>query len=309
MPSHGCSCLPYMAQFWPSCQARSARLTSSGSMQGDLLLRSREDACRMRCRRRWRRSASWYAVQDVAAGSIGGAASVREAVPCESGVNVGRPSVDGSGGDEVDKQDVRASLAFGMLVVLRATRAMTNGGGQRQGPMVVTNIAGARRLWAAPGSRARRTPGGKKAPAGEGDGDGRRRLRTEMADGDDRRRRPTGNDRPTAVTDGGGRRAAMMGGGDGLWSTEGADGSADERGRWATRRALRHTEETGGCGRRTRSCGYGQTEGRRMWPAAGGNRRMWPADIGCYDGWRAGGCGDDRRRGPTAMADGEGRRR
>jgi hypothetical protein len=93
------------------------------------------------------------------------------------------------------------------------------------------------------------------------------------------------------VTDGGGRRAVMMDGGDELWSTEGADGSADEMGRWATRRALRHTEETGGCGRRTRSCGYGQTEGGRMWLAAGGNRRMWPADIGCYDGWRAGGCG------------------
>ena len=54
-----------------------------------------------------------YAVQDVAAGGIDGAASVGEAVPCGSGVDVGRLSVDGSGGDEMDEQDVGASLAFG----------------------------------------------------------------------------------------------------------------------------------------------------------------------------------------------------
>ena len=82
------------------------------------------------------------------------------------------------------------------------------------------------------------------------------------------------------MTDGGGRWAVMMDGGDKSWLTEGADGSADERGRWATRRALRHTEETGGWGWRTRSWGYGQTEGRRMWPArsmAGSWRK--PADV------------------------------
>ena len=60
------------------------------------------------------------------------------------------------------------------------------------------------------------------------------------------RRRPTGNDRLTAVTDGGGRQAAMMGGSDGPWLER-----IDGRGRWAMRRASRHTEETGGCGRRT----------------------------------------------------------
>jgi len=60
------------------------------------------------------------------------------------------------------------------------------------------------------------------------------------------RRRPTGNDRLTAVTDGGGRRAAMMGGSDRPWLER-----IDGRGRWAMRRASRHTEETGGCGRRT----------------------------------------------------------
>ena len=60
------------------------------------------------------------------------------------------------------------------------------------------------------------------------------------------RRRPTGNDRLTAVTDGGGRRAAMMGGSDGPWLER-----IDGRGRWTMRRASRHTEETGGCGRRT----------------------------------------------------------
>ena len=55
---------------------------------------------------------SWYVVQDAAVGSIGGAASVGEAMPCESGVDVGRPSVDGLGDGEVGGQDVGASLAF-----------------------------------------------------------------------------------------------------------------------------------------------------------------------------------------------------
>ena len=61
-----------------------------------------------------RGASSRYVVQDVAAGNIGDAASVGEAVPCESGVDVGRPSVDGSGEDGMDEQDVGASLAFGI---------------------------------------------------------------------------------------------------------------------------------------------------------------------------------------------------
>ena len=74
----------------------------------------------------------------------------------------------------------------------------------------------------------------------------------------------------------------MMDGGDESWSTEGADGSADERGRWATRRALRHTEETGRWGWRTRSWGYGQAggrwvEGRADLSMAGSWRK--PADV------------------------------
>ena len=74
----------------------------------------------------------------------------------------------------------------------------------------------------------------------------------------------------------------MMSGGDGLWSTEGADGSTDGRGRWAMRRAPRRTEETGGWGWRTRSWGYGQSggrwvEGRADLSMAGGWRK--PADV------------------------------
>ena len=91
------------------------------------------------------------------------------------------------------------------------------------------------------------------------------------------RRRPTGNDRLTAVTDGGGRRAAMMGGSDRPWLER-----IDGRGRWAMRRASRHTEETGGWGWRTRSWGYGQAggrwvEGRADLSMAGSWRK--PADV------------------------------
>ena len=46
--------------------------------------------------------------------STGGEASVGEAVPCESGVDVGRSSVDGPGGGGMSEQDVGASLAFGI---------------------------------------------------------------------------------------------------------------------------------------------------------------------------------------------------
>ena len=53
-------------------------------------------------------------VQGVAVGSIGGAASIGEAVLCESGVDVDRPSVDGSGGGGMDEQDAGVSLAFGI---------------------------------------------------------------------------------------------------------------------------------------------------------------------------------------------------
>ena len=155
---------------------------------------------------------------------------------------------------DVDELAIWAAVADGEAIakqeaattVLKTTRAMGDGESRRYGPTATTDTAGAWRLRAAPGLRDRRELGGKTAPVGEGGGDGWRRPRTAMTDGDDRWRRPTGNDGPTAATDGGGRRAAMMGGGDGLWSTEGADGSADGRGRWATRRALRHTEETGG---------------------------------------------------------------
>ena len=90
-------------------------------------------------------------------------------------------------------------------------------------------------------------------------------------------RRPTGNDRLTAVTDGGGRRVAMMGGSDRPWLER-----IDGRGRWAMRRASRHTEETGGWGWRTLSWGYGQAggrwvEGRADLSMAGSWRK--PADM------------------------------
>ena len=75
---------------------------------------------------------SQYMVQDVAAGSISGAASVREAVPCESGVDVGWLSVDGSGGDEVGEQDVGASLAFS--ISYGAVQGPAGAEGQRMWP-------------------------------------------------------------------------------------------------------------------------------------------------------------------------------
>ena len=60
------------------------------------------------------RASSRCAVQDVAVGSTGGAASIGEAVPCGSGIDVVWPSVDGLGDGDMDEQDAGTSLAFGV---------------------------------------------------------------------------------------------------------------------------------------------------------------------------------------------------
>jgi len=57
---------------------------------------------------------SGCAVRDVVVESTGDEGSVGEAVPCESGVDVDRSSVDGPGGGGMCEQDVGASLAFGI---------------------------------------------------------------------------------------------------------------------------------------------------------------------------------------------------
>ena len=57
------------------------------------------------------RAPSRYAVQDVALGSAGGAASVGDAVPLGSGIDVEQPSADGLGDGGTAEQDTGASQA------------------------------------------------------------------------------------------------------------------------------------------------------------------------------------------------------